>query len=220
MEEKKATKEKIIISAIKLFNEKGTYVISTNHIAKEAGISPGNLYYYFKNKEEIIREIYEKMVKEFENIWENPYYKIHITEVWKGVATHFCIYYRYRFFMSEIVSLIKNDFKLKKRYIEIKKERTKELKKLFINYKDKEVLKKEISDEQIEEIIEILWFMGEFWIMKSEFKENFEKESKNIKLERYLKAIYAICKSYFKEEVLDGFLFEEKIKEIIVEARL
>jgi hypothetical protein len=47
-----------------------------------------------------------------------------------------------------------------------------------------------------------------FRIMKSEFKENFEKESKNIKLERYLKAIYAICKSYFKEEVLDGFLFD------------
>ncbi|MFQ5456803.1 MAG: TetR/AcrR family transcriptional regulator, partial [Nitrospirota bacterium] len=34
------TRDKIIKSAVKLFNEKGT-IASTNHIAEEAGISPG-----------------------------------------------------------------------------------------------------------------------------------------------------------------------------------
>ena len=53
------TKEKIIETSINLFNEKGCLNTSTRHIADELGISIGNLYYHFKNKEEIVIEIYE-----------------------------------------------------------------------------------------------------------------------------------------------------------------
>ena len=48
------TKEKIIETSIKLFNEKGCLNTSTRHIADELGISVGNLYYHFKNKEDIL----------------------------------------------------------------------------------------------------------------------------------------------------------------------
>jgi len=34
--------------------------VTTNHIAA-VGISPGNLYYHFRNKEGIIRAIFEQM---------------------------------------------------------------------------------------------------------------------------------------------------------------
>lgn len=52
------TKEKIIETSINLFNEKGCLNTSTRHIADELGISVGNLYYHFKNKEEILIEIF------------------------------------------------------------------------------------------------------------------------------------------------------------------
>lgn len=52
------TKEKIIETFIKLFNEKGCLNTSTRHIADELGISVGNLYYHFKNKEDILIEIF------------------------------------------------------------------------------------------------------------------------------------------------------------------
>ena len=51
-------KEKIIETSIKLFNEKGCLNTSTRHIADELGISVGNLYYHFKNKEDILIEIF------------------------------------------------------------------------------------------------------------------------------------------------------------------
>ncbi|MCP4396089.1 MAG: helix-turn-helix transcriptional regulator, partial [bacterium] len=41
------TKSRIIKTAVRLFNEQGTRAISTRHIARELGMSPGNLYYHF-----------------------------------------------------------------------------------------------------------------------------------------------------------------------------
>ena len=55
------TLERILDAALTLFNEGGTAVASTNHIAAACGISPGNLYYHFRNKEEIIRALFERM---------------------------------------------------------------------------------------------------------------------------------------------------------------
>lgn len=51
-------KEKIIETSIKLFNEKGCINTSTRHVADDLGISVGNLYYHFKNKEEILIVIF------------------------------------------------------------------------------------------------------------------------------------------------------------------
>ena len=59
------TKDKITNKALELFNEFGTNAVSTNHIAKALEMSPGNLYYHFKNKEEIIQELLKKMIEEY-----------------------------------------------------------------------------------------------------------------------------------------------------------
>ena len=60
------TKGRIAQTAIGLFNERGTATVSTNHIAEAMGISPGNLYYHYRNKEEIVRAIFERMIASWE----------------------------------------------------------------------------------------------------------------------------------------------------------
>ena len=60
-------KEKIKSISLELFNSNETLSITTNHIAKSLGISVGNLYYHYKNKEEIIKDIYLQMSSEFED---------------------------------------------------------------------------------------------------------------------------------------------------------
>ena len=56
-----SNRQRIIDAALMLFNDQGTGAVSTNHIADAAGISPGNLYYHFRNKEEIIRVLFERL---------------------------------------------------------------------------------------------------------------------------------------------------------------
>jgi AcrR family transcriptional regulator len=44
--------------------------ITTNHIAREAGISVGSLYQYFPNKEAILFELYKEMLGQFSSVLE------------------------------------------------------------------------------------------------------------------------------------------------------
>ncbi len=60
----RSTKEKILDTSIALFNERGLVNVSIRDIANELGISPGNLTYHFKNKSNIINDIYERIVGE------------------------------------------------------------------------------------------------------------------------------------------------------------
>ncbi|WP_411676200.1 TetR/AcrR family transcriptional regulator [Caproicibacter sp.] len=65
------TKEKILSAAFCLFREKGYYEVTTNEIAKEAGVSIGSLYSYYKDKDSVFLDVLEEYHRAFSETYRS-----------------------------------------------------------------------------------------------------------------------------------------------------
>ncbi|MFO8009811.1 MAG: TetR/AcrR family transcriptional regulator [Dehalococcoidia bacterium] len=54
-------KNQIIEAAAELFSQSGYHGVSVDEIARSAGVSKGNLYWHFRSKEEIFRQMFEHL---------------------------------------------------------------------------------------------------------------------------------------------------------------
>ncbi len=105
-----ATRSLIMETALGLFNEGNAADVNTNQIAAAAGISPGNLYYHFRNKEEIIRalfpEIREAIVEPLTYPKGEP---ISPARMAADYVKAIELLWRYRFFFADFVGLGRRD---------------------------------------------------------------------------------------------------------------
>jgi len=105
----------ILETARRLFNESNTQAVTTNHIAKAMGISPGNLHYHYSNREEIIRLLYTKMREDMTlSVEQLPKTLKELEEHQKVLIG---IQWEYRFFFREMLFLFSRDSILEKQYI-------------------------------------------------------------------------------------------------------
>ena len=100
------TRELILDASLALFNELGAPNVSTNHIADAAGISPGNLYYHFRHKEEIVMALYaryEAALTEVLGAGESP--SSQVTDLWLLVHLAFEVIHDHRFIHRDLSEL-------------------------------------------------------------------------------------------------------------------
>jgi AcrR family transcriptional regulator len=101
------TKDKIIETALRLFNEEGEPNVTTNHIADEMDISPGNLYYHYRSKDDIIWQIflnYEKKINDVLNLKDVNYTSME--DMWFYLHMVFEVIAEYRFLYRNLIQLM------------------------------------------------------------------------------------------------------------------
>lgn len=166
------TKDRILLTSIELFNRNGVMAVTTNHISKAMKISPGNLYFYFDNKEEILVELFEAMAKETYEVWRPRRLK-KVTPL-SFVSENFELYWRYRFFHREMYALRRKDPKLAKKW---KAHIQKMLKLLVILYrqwvKDGRMIK-------IGDVAEMTYVAESLLAMSTTFLQFFESASDKV----------------------------------------
>jgi AcrR family transcriptional regulator len=101
------TRERILNNALNLFNEFGEPNVTTTVISDEMNISPGNLYYHFRNKDDIINSIFTQFEDEMGSMLAVPAdRKINVEDGWLFLNHVFEIIWRYRFLYRDLNDLL------------------------------------------------------------------------------------------------------------------
>lgn len=112
-----STKERILDASLQLFNEQGERKVTTNHIAAHLAISPGNLYYHFKNKQAIIFALFERYESRVLDILQVPEERaLQPLDKLRYLQDIFTGLWDYRFMHRDMEHLLLADAELHARY--------------------------------------------------------------------------------------------------------
>ncbi len=174
---RRSTKDRIVDSAITLFNESGISAVTTNHVAEHAGISPGNLYYHYANKEEILRDAFERVNAEADAIWGGgastssaaitpP--RADVGAFHRMLVGNLGLFARYAFFARELPALLRSDPVLRARYVDIAQRRAAQLEALLVPFIAAGLLRDLDDAEDLHALVETAWVLGLFCIPYAE----------------------------------------------------
>ncbi len=199
------TRDKIIQASIELFNEQGERNVTTNHIAAHLGISPGNLYYHFRNKEDIILSIYEEYARNllldtFPQV--NPEMKPLDTIILYMDAV-FQALMKFRFFYANLPVLLAKNPLLHEKYVEVQHTISKRLSEMLVSLRDADMMT--FEDEELADIVSILRLINTFWLSFYQTQTENTDINDSVFFEGVLK-ILVLLRPYITESAKADFL--------------
>ncbi|MFN7571976.1 MAG: TetR/AcrR family transcriptional regulator [Betaproteobacteria bacterium] len=111
------TRERILELSLRLLNDFGEPNVNTTIIAQEMNISPGNLYYHFKNKDDIVNCIFQQFEREIDKLLAvPPERRPNVEDAWLFLHLLFELIWKYRFFYRDLNNLLINSRTLEMRF--------------------------------------------------------------------------------------------------------
>lgn len=115
------TRDRIIHVSLELFNVEGEAETTTIDIANELDISPGNLYYHFKGKDQIIAELFEQYEHALSNTLTAPIERPlseggGVEDNWYYLYVVLEEMYQYRFLYQNLDNILQRYPDIKKRF--------------------------------------------------------------------------------------------------------
>ncbi|MEO6264211.1 MAG: TetR/AcrR family transcriptional regulator [Luteimonas sp.] len=114
------TRQRILDCSLAMFNAQGEPNVTTNHIADELEISPGNLYYHFRNKDDIIENLFGKYEERIDAALAAPNGRLPgLEDVWLQLHLVFECIWDYRFLYRDLVDILSRNRRLRIRFARI-----------------------------------------------------------------------------------------------------
>lgn len=156
------TRERILVTSLALFNSYGEPNVTTLQIADEMDISPGNLYYHFKNKPEILNELYDRFDKQMSELLEVPEINISIEDQWLFLHLIFETIAQYRFIYQDLVNVLSRHDKIANRFRRLMDKKHKATLAICRSLASQDIMK--ASDEEITAVCHSIVLNITYWI--------------------------------------------------------
>ena len=182
------TRQRIVQAALELFNQQGERQVTTNHIAAHLGISPGNLYYHFRNKQTIVLELfgqYEQLVDQF---LQRPQDRV-MTVADKAFLLEalLTVLWDYRFLHRDLQHVLAADTELAQRYQRLAQRCLNNAQGIYQGFADAGILR--IDAVSIEALVLNSWLILTAWVP---FVCSMQKDSTDLTPAMLRRAIYQV----------------------------
>ncbi len=156
-------RQRIVDAAVELMNKNGSSV-GTTQLTEHLSISPGNLYYHFRNREEILSEVLLRLQRDLDGAMAvepgEPVDALRLAQCFVGGAK---VLWNYRFFFSSSLELIMKDDNLSTQYREFCLRGTEQVDEVVARARRTGASEEKLSRNQRGMLAENLWVLWTSW---------------------------------------------------------
>ena len=171
------TRERILETSLELFNARGEPNVTTNHIADELDISPGNLYYHFRNKDDIIENLFARFEERLDRALLTPEDRLPgLEDIWLQLHLVYECIWEFRFLYRDLVDILSRNRKLRLHFGRILKRGSENATEVLRGLAQAGILR--ASADEIRATANNILLISTFWLNYSAVRgEKDEKES-------------------------------------------
>ncbi|HEY8047702.1 MAG TPA: TetR/AcrR family transcriptional regulator [Ramlibacter sp.] len=125
------TAERILEVALDLFNRFGEPNVSTTLISAELNISPGNLYYHYPAKDELINALFDRYEAALNEILNASDGVRNVEDAWFFMHTLFELIWQYRFLYRDLNDLLSKNRRLETHFQWVLKNKTRAIRAML-----------------------------------------------------------------------------------------
>ena len=164
------TKERILNSALHLYNKEGIHAITSRHIATEMGISAGNLHYHFRHTDDIIKALYDQLSTEFDDLMlqTESMKDLDISNVDEFTSLSFRIIYKYRFIFLHFVEIARRIPAIRRDYLKLTERRTAQFSGIFHQLVKNGVFRSDLPADVWPYLVKQIFIVADFWLSNNE----------------------------------------------------
>lgn len=175
MDEALTTRDRILEACLRLFNESGPAVVTTAEIARTVGINEGNLYYYFRKKEDILFALFEQFEMALNEVANAPQLAgsggddpgLDYLKRW------FRLMWEWRFFYRDGATIKRMAPKIRARIMRLADRGQADIRRALGGMVDKGLLR--ATPEQIERLVVNAWIISSYWLDYLDSRHNIGK---------------------------------------------
>jgi len=157
------TKDRILKTALSLFNQFGEPNVTTNAIADGLEMSPGNLHYHFPSKTDVVSSLFEQYEKKMVSLLATPPDRAaDLEDIWLLFHLSFEVMGEYQFIYRDLTNLCLRHRGIHQKFLALLALAKQTATILVEDLRDSGLM--EASDEEAASLIDSVLLISNFWL--------------------------------------------------------
>ncbi|MEM8525453.1 MAG: TetR/AcrR family transcriptional regulator [Bacteroidota bacterium] len=189
------TKQKILNASIRLFNENGMANVRLQQIAKDIGISVGNLAYHYENKKAIVKAINEDLHGEISEILSTYRIFPNLMDLDVQLTKYFNFAQKYPFYFLDLLEIERQYSDIHAKRQQYISKMVSQIRKRFDFNEQRGIIQKEERRGVYDSVANSIWVLITFWMPQEQVKG----ANGNIQINQFKEAVWNQIYPYFTD---------------------